>query len=241
MPNGILRRNAIIAAMVNNLNITLLDVDAVQRRLDFIRAKIAENSTIYADAAPRLARGSRRLAEAMFAHLAAAARHTPPESEEEEEEQQQQQKTHTLPAEELDEEEMEELAAALAARFAQVAARVVQNVQEGGRRLCGSRRRVARWPRSRTSTWRSRSAWSTAVVQAHAFLLVVRGAAFAITRACLLPGVLVSRSPPLTRLRTSFVCSVSCCAIVQDQIYLVSPLFVMFIVCSSIFRTLFSY
>lgn len=73
--------------MVNNLNVTLANVNAVQRRLDLIRTQIVENIAIYADAAPQLAQGSRRLTKAMFTHLSAAARHAPLLSESKSEEE----------------------------------------------------------------------------------------------------------------------------------------------------------
>ncbi|CAO1945651.1 unnamed protein product [Urochloa humidicola] len=192
--------NPIIAAVIGELEGTIVDVDVVQRHLDFVRAQIAENSAIYADAVPQLAQANRRLAEALFA---AAARHNAPPDPEE------QKKTQQPPAlpesagepEEPGEEEMEELAAALASEFAEVAASALQTLQEEGEQavvvqlgaavdhemgaLAADCLEIAvRVERCRRN--------DRILAQARWFLLLVRAVAFAITRAHLLPGVLVT-------------------------------------------------
>ncbi|KAF8696116.1 hypothetical protein HU200_037006 [Digitaria exilis] len=204
-------RNPIIAAVIDDLEGQAVDVDAVQRHLDFVRAGIAENRAIYADAAAQLPQAGRRLAEALFA-ATAAARQAPPESE-------QQQKTPTLPDSELepDEEDLDALAAALAAQIAELAARAVAVLQENEdavvwlevavvpvlqenddsavvrlevadpevRALADDYLQMA------VSLERSRQNHRV-LVQAHAFLLLVRAVGIAITRVHLLPGILLT-------------------------------------------------
>ncbi|PUZ55210.1 hypothetical protein GQ55_5G194000 [Panicum hallii var. hallii] len=72
-----IHRNPIIAEVIGDLNSRLVDVDAVQRHLDFIRTQFAENSAICADTAAQLAQASRCFAGALFPH---ATHQAPPES-----------------------------------------------------------------------------------------------------------------------------------------------------------------
>ncbi|KAF8676213.1 hypothetical protein HU200_047084 [Digitaria exilis] len=203
-------RNSIITAVIDDLEGQAVNVDAVQRHLDLVRAQIAENRAIYADAVAQLPQVGRRLAEALFA--AAAARQAPPESE-------QQQKTPTLPDSELerDEEDLDALAAALAAQIAELAARAVAVLQENedavvwlevavvpvlqendngavvrlevaDPEVCALAddylQMAVRLERSRQN--------HRILVQAHAFLLLVRAVGVAITRVHLLPGILLT-------------------------------------------------
>ncbi|CAL4947959.1 unnamed protein product [Urochloa decumbens] len=190
--------NPIIAAVMDELD-GGGGVDAVQRRLDFVRSQIAENRAIYADAAPQLAQANRRLAEALFAAAASADRRAPPESEPEEQQKSQQQPSTLPEPEDPGEEELEGLAAALAAEFAEVAARASQILQEEGEAvvqldaavdpevgtLAADCLEVAvRVERCRQN--------DRILAEARRFLLVVRAVAFAFARAHLLPGVLLT-------------------------------------------------
>ncbi|OEL36109.1 hypothetical protein BAE44_0002870 [Dichanthelium oligosanthes] len=190
MANHILQ-NPIIAAVIEDLNDTLVDVDAVQRLLDSVRAQIAANSAIYADEAAQLAEARRRLAEALFAAASRLARTEPEE---------QQPSALPEPEPKPGEEEMEELVAALAAPdFAEVAARLAQVVlQEEGEVVVQFEvadpevgARAAEYLHIAVRVECSRQN-GRILVQARSFLLLVRAAAFAITRAHLLPGVLLT-------------------------------------------------
>ncbi|CAO2178643.1 unnamed protein product [Urochloa humidicola] len=195
--------NPIIAAMIGDLEGTIVDVDVVQRRLDFVRGQISENNAIYADAAPQLALANRRLAETLFA---AAARHAPPESSEPEpEEQKNTQQLPSLPKsagdepqEPAGEEEMEKLAAALAAEFAEVAARALQLLQDEGEEAVVVQLDAAVDPALAADCLEvavcvERCRQNDRILaQARWFLLLVRAVAFAITRAHLLPGVFLA-------------------------------------------------
>ncbi|CAL4974560.1 unnamed protein product [Urochloa decumbens] len=190
--------NPIIAAVMDDLD-GAGGVDAVQLHLDFVRAQIAENRAIYADAAPQLAQANRRLAEALFAAAATATRRAPPESEPEEQQKSQQQPPTLPEPEDPGEEEVEGLAAALAAEFAEVAARASQILQEEGEAvvqldaavdpeigaLAADCLEVAvRVERCHQN--------DRILAEARRFLLVVRAVAFAFARAHLLPGVLLT-------------------------------------------------
>ncbi|TVT98906.1 hypothetical protein EJB05_50775, partial [Eragrostis curvula] len=81
MANAILQ-NPIVVEVMDNLNDLLVDVDHVQEVLDAVRAGIAENAALYAEATAELAQASRRLVEAVIHAHDAAARRAPPESAE---------------------------------------------------------------------------------------------------------------------------------------------------------------
>ncbi|CAL4954962.1 unnamed protein product [Urochloa decumbens] len=192
--------NPIIAAVMDELD-GGGGVDAVQRRLDFVRAQIAENRAIYADAAPQLAQANRRLAEALFAAAASADHCAPPESEPEEQQKSQQQPSTLPEPEDPGEEEIEGLAAALAAEFAEVAARASQILQEEGEAEAVVQLDAAVDPEVGTlaadclevavRVERCRQN-DRILAEARRFLLVVRAVAFAFARAHLLPGVLLT-------------------------------------------------